>query len=71
MPDYKNPAVRIQYVNTLLMMKFALRGLYADPHVCIKIEVYFGLKALGILSFYAYTSVCAESNAQPWKVYFN
>ncbi len=38
--SYKNPAVRVQYTRTILMMKFASR---AVPRVRVKSEVYFGL----------------------------
>ncbi|ROI15502.1 Voltage-dependent calcium channel subunit alpha-2/delta-1 [Anabarilius grahami] len=40
---YKNPVVRIQYAHTLLMTKFASLALYADPRVCVKSKLYFGL----------------------------
>ncbi len=41
MCDLRVPGVRVQYVGTILMSKFASRALYAVPR--IQSEVYFGL----------------------------
>ncbi len=40
----KNPGVRIQYVHTILVMKFVLHALYTVPHVRVQSEVFFGLQ---------------------------
>lgn len=41
---YKNLAVRMQYVHTLLLTKFTSRTPYAEFHARLESEVYFVLK---------------------------